>query len=113
MGYYDKLNKILASTLEDKNRNLELAYLKETVKSAQIIIDNTPDIIKESFKEYVSLNDSINIVGDFLYNLNDNYSSMYFNILQEKNIYNGKEEPSVEFLSFEGNDLSEVRSDGR
>lgn len=113
MTYYDKLNKILASTLEDKNRNLELAYLKETVKLAQIIIDNTPDIAKESFEEYVSLNDSINIVGDFLYNLKDNYSSIYFNILQEENDYNGKEEPSVEFVPFEGNDLSEVRSDGK
>ncbi len=113
MGYYDKLNKILKRTVEDKNKGIELASLKETVKLAKIIIDNTPDIVKVSFKEYVSLNDSINIVGDFLYNLNDNYSSMYFNILQEKNIYNGKEEPSVEFLPFEGNDLSEVRSDGK
>lgn len=113
MGYYDRLNRILASTLENENKNLELAYLKETVKLAWIIIDNTPDIVKKSFKEYVSLNDSINIVGDFLYNLNDNYSSIYFNILQSKNDYDGKEEQNVEFVPFEKNDLSEVRSDGK
>lgn len=113
MEYYERLNKILENTLRDKNRAKELTFLKETVKLAKIIIDNTPNIVKESFKEYVSLNDSLNIVGDFLYNLNDNYSSMYFNILQEKNNYNGKEEPSVEFVPFEGTDLSEVRSDGK
>ena len=113
MGYYERLNEILASTLEDKNRSMEVNSLKETAKLAKIIIDNTPSITKESFEEYVSLNDSINIVGDFLYNLNDNYSSMYFNILQEKNIYKGKEEPSVEFIPFKGKDLSAVRSDGK
>lgn len=113
MGYYERLNEVLARTLEDKNIRQELAYLTETVKLAKIIINNTPDIVKESFKEYVSLSDSINIVGDFLYSLNDNCSSMYFNILQEKNDYNGKEEPSVEFVPFEKTDLSEVRSDGK
>ena len=113
MEYYNRLNEILASTLEDKNRSMEVNSLKETAKLAKIIIDNTPRITKESFEEYVSLNDSINIVGNFLYDLNDNYSSMYFNILQEKNIYKGKEEPSVEFIPFKGKDLSEVRSDGK
>ena len=68
---------------------------------------------KESFKEYVSLNDSIDTVGDFFFAFKDNYSSMYFNILQEKNNYNGKEETSVEFIPFNSNDLSEVRSDGK
>lgn len=76
MGYYKRLNEILARTIEDKNRSTEVNSLKETAKLAKIIIDNTPSITKESFEEYVSLNDSINIVGDFLYNLNDNYSSM-------------------------------------
>ena len=83
MEYYNRLNEILASTLEDKNRSMEVNLLKETAKLAKIIVDNTPSITKESFEEYVSLNDSINIVGNFLYDLNDNYSSMYFNILQE------------------------------
>lgn len=113
MEYYNRLNEILASTLEDKNRSMEVNSLKQTAKLAKIIVNNTPSITKESFEEYVSLNDSINIVGNFLYNLNDNYSSMYFNILQEKNVYKGKEEPSVEFIPFKGKDLSEVRSDGK
>ena len=83
MEYYERLNKILENTLRDKNRAKELTFLKETVKLAKIIIDNTPNIVKESFKEYVSLNDSLNIVGDFLYNLNDNYSSFYLWLARE------------------------------
>ena len=54
MGYYNRLNEILASTLEDKNRSMEVNSLKETAKLAKIIIDNTPSITKESFEEYVS-----------------------------------------------------------
>lgn len=51
MEYYNRLNEILASTLEDKNRSMEVNLLKETAKLAKIIVDNTPSITKESFEE--------------------------------------------------------------
>lgn len=44
MEYYERLNKILENTLRDKNRAKELTFLKETVKLAKIIIDNTPKL---------------------------------------------------------------------
>ena len=40
MEYYNRLNEILASTLEDKNRSMEVNSLKETAKLAKIIIEN-------------------------------------------------------------------------
>lgn len=113
MGYYDKLNKILENTLKDQNRRQELSTLTETSKLAKIIIDNTRNVNKKSVKEYIPLDESINVVGDFFYSLHDNYSSMYFNILQEKNNYNGKKETTVSFVPLKKHDISEVRSDGK
>lgn len=125
MSYYDKLNLAINNSLQDANLQYQLRYFNEFVKLAKIIIENTPQFDKESYSSNIPLNDSINNVSSFLYTINQNYSEMFQNILQEKNIYNGKEDYSVRFYKilsdlqhdeYEGqhrSNKSEVLADGR
>lgn len=124
MNYWDKLNKILADSLNDPDLFYELKYFDETSKLAKIIIENTPLLKKEYFSREVLLNDSIREVTNFLYTVKPSYAYMFQNILQEKNDYDDREDYSVKFykrlannqkVEYKGQhtyDDSSVRCDG-
>ena len=65
MNYYEKLNKAIKNTLEDRHFSDQLHYFDEVALLAKIIIENTPSLVKEEYSSFVPLDTSLAIVGDF------------------------------------------------
>lgn len=114
MEYYDKLNLAIKNTLEDERLKYHLQYLDEVVPLASIIIENTPDLTVGDYSTYIPLDDSIDISYRFFSKIKGEYATKFLNLLEEKDIYNGKVEDTVKFnkVSSPRVDRSEVRSDG-
>lgn len=114
MSYYDRLNLALANSQNDSRLQHQLNYFDEIAKLAKIIIDNTPILETKEYLSTVPLNTSVQTVLDFLYTVKPEYSYMFQNILQEKNLYDGREDYSIRFYRILDNNhnKSEVRKDG-
>lgn len=124
MDYYNKLNLAIQNSINDYGLQYHLKYFDEIVKLAYIVIENTPKLDLKEYSLNVSLNTSIQTVVNFFNSIKQEYSYMFQNILQEKNIYNDKEDYSVKFYKildknqteeYDGqhrNNKSEVRKDG-
>ena len=97
MDYYNKLNSSIQNSINDYGLQYHLKYFDEIVKLAYIIIENTPKLDLKEYSSNVSLNTSIQTVVNFFNSIKPEYSYMFQNILQEKNIYNDKEDYSVKF----------------
>ncbi len=101
MNYYDRLNSAIQNSLNDNRLQLQLKYFDEITKLAHIIIDNTKKLEPKEYSSNVPLNTSIQTVTDFFASIKPEYSSMFQNILREKDVYNGKEDVSVKFSKIE------------
>ena len=101
MNYYDRLNLAIQNSLNDNRLQLQLKYFDEITKLAHIIIDNTKKLKPKEYSSNVPLNVSIQTVTDFFASIKPEYSSMFQNILREKDVYNGKEDVSVKFSKIE------------
>mgnify|MGYP005776171337 FL=1 len=69
MNYYEKLNKAIKNTLEDRHFSDQLHYFDEVALLAKIIIENTPSLVKEEYSSFVPLDTSLAIVGDFFHGI--------------------------------------------
>ena len=86
MDYYNKLNSSIQNSINDYGLQYHLKYFEEIVKLAYIIIENTPKLDLKEYSSNVSLNTSIQTVVNFFNSIKPEYSYMFQNILQEKNI---------------------------
>ena len=97
-SFFDKLNDIIKTWLENGINNLAVEELEKIVPLAFVIIDNTPILKEMKTNEYVNINDSINLVIDFLESINPEYAYRLQNIINlEKGTLNGEEDFSVKF----------------
>ncbi len=99
MNYYEKLNKAIKNTLEDRHFSDQLHYFDEVVLLAKIIIENTPSLVKEEYSSFVPLDTSLAIVGDFFHGIKKEYATEFQALLQEKS-----DENSVSFHKIEKNE---------
>ena len=97
MNYYNRLNLAIQNSLNDNRLKFRLKCFDEITKLAYIIIENTPELNSKEYSSKVSLNTSIQTVINFFDSIKPEYSYMFQNILQEKNLYNGKEDYVVKF----------------
>ena len=111
MNYYEKLNLAIKNSITDRNLEYQLKYFDEIAKLAEIIVENTPDLERQSYNVEVPIEESIEMTTDFFKSIKKEYSEMFLNILQEKN-YDTKNDYSVKFHTGDGKNKSEVRKDG-
>ncbi len=124
MNYYDQLNNILSQELSSPHFTRLLPLLNEVVKLATIIIQNTPSLTTKQCSNKVPLNDSLQNVESFFYQLNPIYASRFQYFLHEQNTYKGQKDNTVKFYrilkdgqsqEYEGQshiDKSQVNQDG-
>lgn len=91
---------IINNTLNDERICEYLSNLEQVKDFSYMVISNTDKPSKATYKSHVELSESIKCVGDFFTNIDKYLGSMYENILQEKNAYNGIETTSVKFYWF-------------
>lgn len=84
MNYYERLNKAIKNTLEDRHFSDQLHYFDEVALLAKIIIENTPSLVKEEYSSFVPLDTSLAIVGDFFHGIKKEYATEFQALLQEK-----------------------------
>ena len=89
---------IINNTLNDERICEYLSNIEQVKDFSYIVIKNTDKPTKNTYKNYIDINESIRCVGNFFNSIDKNLGSMYENIIQEKNNYNGIETTSVKFF---------------
>ncbi|MBP3800352.1 MAG: hypothetical protein ILA19_05170 [Bacilli bacterium] len=107
---------IINNTLNDNKISECLTNIEVIKNFSYMVVSNTEKPIEKLYNNHVDINESLRCVRNFFYSIDKNFGSMYENILQEKNMYNGIKTTSVKFFhlpkKFIDFNRSSLRNDG-